>query len=481
MVDKDSRTSGSIVVPADSSDSVIPLEAAKPQSHDIVTIAKSARFLSRAKNLAVDLGYSYQDYPNIEEFAEKCDGITTQFLIVVTEDAANKEEAIGIVQVAKQISPNSFILVVISGKVDPTSIAWIRKSGADVVLQEDEFIYTCKLEYFVYNTINSEYHGVKAGDLIEGTTLNFTVFTFMTQNRKYLPVVHKSMKLEEKKLAKMREHGDFYIKHEEVPAYENYLSSLQDSSAKGLVRRCRLQYLQLRHTYFDLVVSLTEKNEKPSLEEGKTLLQNCMKLSNDLLNSIMTVGQIQDIIESPLAGNLNSVDRAVDRSAIAGFFSMLASIGNPEDVMLSALIMDLGILGCAPNTMKKLRAKDFSAFTQEDRSDYQSHPQRSLNFVLSRKLQISNSIKDAVNFHHAIPTEKGFPVLPFEKIPLEAQLLRFCENLDLAMTVYIGKPKPSFRNAYNALMKEAGNFQDYSPQFVQAMREVGSYLNSQAA
>jgi response regulator RpfG family c-di-GMP phosphodiesterase len=443
-----------------------------PQVIDVLLVSNDTRLIARTQTMASEFNYTFQATKNIDEMSEKFEGVQVHFLVVSTEEAANKDEAVGVVQVAKHTSPDSFVMVVLSGKMDSSSMAWIRKSGADVVLFEHEYFDTSKLEFFAFQSVRSEYQPVKAGDFIEGSSLDFVVYHFLPQNRKYLPVVHKKTKLEEKRIKKMFEVGDVYIKRSDIPAYFKYLNSNEDSSAKGLVRRCRAQFLTLSHSYIELLISLTEQTDTPSFDEGKKLLQNCLEMSANLLNSLMTVGRIQDIIGSPQEGDFGSIERAVDRAAMAGFFSMLGNLGKPEDVMLAALLMDIGIIGCSPIVQKKIRLNLYDAFTPEELADFQNHPQRSLNYALSRKLQLSIQTKEAVLYHHCLANGKGFPQIPSEKLGIEPQLLRFCQLLDEQMTVSMGRAKPQFREIFGAMLKAAGDFSEFSPTLVAGLRSV---------
>lgn len=443
---------------------------------DVLLVSNDTRLIARTQTMATEFNYTFQSTNNIDEMSEKFEDVQVHFLVVSTEEANNKDEAVGIVQVAKHTSPDSFLMVILNGKIDSSSMTWIRKSGADVVLFDYEYFDSSKLEFFAFQSVRSEYRPVKAGDFIEGSSLDFVVYHFLPQNRKYLPVVHKKNKLEEKRIKKMNEVGDVYIKRSDIPAYFKYLNSNEDSSAKGLVRRCRAQFLKLTHSYIDLLISLTEQTDTPSFDEGKKLLQGCLDMSSNLLNSLMTVGRIQDIIESPQDGDFGSIERAVDRAAMSGFFSMLGDLGKPEEVMLAALLMDIGIIGCSPMVLKKIRLNLFDAFDPEELKDYQLHPQRGLNYALSRKLQLSNATKDAILYHHCLADGKGFPQIPPEKLGIEPQILRFCQLLDEQMTVGMGRPKPQFKEVFNGMLKGASDFKEYTPKFVTGMRSVLSSL-----
>jgi hypothetical protein len=439
-------------------------------------VSSSNRFIARAQMMASEFKYVFQSALNINDLCDTFSNSQIHFLVISTEEVTSKDEAVGTVQVARQIFPDCFIMVIMSAKLDPTAITWIRKSGADVVILDHEFFDTSKLEFFAFQSVRSDYRPVKSGDLIEGTSLTFNIYHFLPQNRKYLPVVHKNIKLEEKRIKKMREVGDVYIKRNDIPAYFKYMDSNEDASAKGMIRRCRAQFLTLSHSYIDLVITLTEQTDNPSFEEGKKVLQVCLDMSANLLNSLMTVGNIQDIVESPQEGDFGSIERSVDRAAMAGFFSLMGSLGKPEEVMLGALLMDIGIISLSPMVLKKARLNLKDTFLPEELNEYQMHPQRSLNYALSRKLQLSNATKDAILNHHVSNDNKGFPVLAPGKFGVEAQLLRFCFELDDKMRVYLGRPKPQFIEVFRAMVKEISDFRVYTPAFVTGMREVLSSL-----
>lgn len=445
---------------------------AKVERLDLVLVAEDAELEKRIRDLAAEFQFEYAVVKSVDELAEKYVETQIHFIVLSTGQIEKADIAAGHVQVARQIAPDGYIFVSVGKKMDAKAADWIRKSGADQVVLEAELFNSVKLDFIAIQRLKAAYMPVKSTDFKVNTKIEFNVYHLLAQNKKYLPVVHKGMSLDEKRAGRLGEAGEVYVRRQDIAGYQAYVAANQDQSAAGLISRCRAQFLLLSVAYSDLVMLLTGQSESASFEEGRELIEKCQKFSGDLLNSLMAAGQVWEVVNSSVIGEFGSVERAPARAAYAGFFSLMGDIGSPEDTMLSALLADIGLLAMNFSPIRKIREGRMAEFTPEELQDYQQHPLRSLNLALGRKLNLKQEVKDAVQYSHARTDSKGFPEVKAEKLSVEAQLINFVSVLDERCQVRMGKPKPIFKEEYKKLLEDASEMRGFSFTFINLLKKV---------
>jgi response regulator RpfG family c-di-GMP phosphodiesterase len=406
---------------------------------EVLFVGSEPELHQRCEGLCREFEYSFATCKSADDFADNYESFGIISVIVLSAASVSREaDVAGLVQVVKQFAADSFILVVADKKLKPESAVFIKKSGANLVMLENEVLHTCKLEFVTSQKIKSSMIPMKVSELVKDTTPDFTIYHMMPLNRKFLPVFHAGQPLTEAKLKKVATVGEVYLKREEISKYKVYINTYQDKSAAGLNSRCRAQFLELSSAFIDLILLIIDQSEHASYDTGKVLLERCSLLASDLLMSLGSVGDAWSIINNSAVGEFGSVERAPAVAAYSGLYSLMGSIGNQDDAMLAALLSDIGLLELNPRSFQKLRHnQDLHA---EDILSYEKHPVFSLNLLLSRKLPLTEIVKNIILHTHERSDGKGFPnKARGEKVPMESFLVAFSELVDRGSLISWGK------------------------------------------
>jgi hypothetical protein len=421
---------------------------------DFVLVAEEPKLIEKIKSICSEFSFSYLVANNVDDVVEKFADDPAQFVVISTGLSENKDLISGQVQVVRQVFPESYIFVAVGKKMDPKAADWIKKSGANTVVLEEELLTSSKLDFVSLQCLKASYMPIKGADIKEGTRVEFPIFHLLAANKKFLPVVHKGMTIDASRVKKLRDVVEVYVKRNDISLYREYLNANQDLSASGLISRCRAQYLNLSVAYADMAITLTNQTESSSFQEGRLMLEKIQTMASDLLNSLMAAGNVWDIVNNSVIGDFGSVERSPAIAAYSGFIAMMTGIVSPETIMLASLVQRLGLLSCRGEVTQKMRRKREQELTELEKTDYQQYPIRSINVVLNKKIQLPEEVKSAIQFCHSNLDMTGFPQIAAVKIPRAAQILHFCNILDERVQVNLGKVKPDFKTEYYKLVNE---------------------------
>ena len=252
--------------------------------------------------------------------------------------------------------------------------------------------------------------------------------------------------------------GEVYVRREDISRFQKYVETHIDASAAGLQSRCRVQFLAFTATYTQLIYLLTDQSESASFQAGKALFEKLSQLSGDLITTLAALGEAWDVVNNSAIGDFGSIDRAPAIAAYAGLFSLMSGIGEPKDIMISALIADVGIIELPVEVTRRLRASKAKDLSGEDKSLYEKHPTISMNCALARKLPIDEALRKIILCTHEQFDGKGFPgkTLP-DKVPWEDFLIQLAEILDQRSLIRMGQARTDFvgtrRDLYFELLK----------------------------
>lgn len=413
---------------------------------DIISISKDKDFNARVQKATSFIQATLSFYPNADDLIDIADTLQPRFLIISAKDASSKEAVIGQVQALRQFFAEAFVLIIAEKKIPPSDASFIKKSGCNYVMLDNEFETTIRLEYILQQVVKAAYIPVKATDFKVGTQIDFHVYTMMPLNQKILPVIQPGTVLSENRAEKLKTVGELYVKRHHAKIYSDYISIHEDKSAKGLANRCRAQFFTVAHAHTDLIFILTDQAEAASYEEGKRLLTGCMDLAKDLLMTLASLEEPWGIIDQSTFGMIGATDRSIMIASMAALLSFQSSIGNSDDIMMAGLFCDLGLLDLSPSCLGKIDSEQGrSELSPEDQVVFLKHPILSINRLLERKMQLPEQIKEIIHCTHENADKKGFPrkILP-EKIPLESMFIHFAETIDLAFRVNFGKARESY-------------------------------------
>ncbi len=409
----------------------------------ICVISAKKEFVDRCRVLTKRFQAELMEYKNPDVMSEdEANAKLSQFVVLDAIDSKNQQETAGLVQVARYMATEAQIVVVVEKKVTAEDASFIKKSGANRVLLEDEYFNNSKVEFIYAQKAHSSIIPIKASELVANKPVDMTLLHLMPLNQKFIPFLQKGQILDEARHKKLQSVGEFYIHREEAANFQKYIEANQDKSAAGLKSRCRAQFLNMTFTYKDLVQLITDQSEATSFKEGKELFDRTLELCQNLLNSMGAIGEAWDVVNNSAVDDLTAIDRAPAIAAYAGLMSLMLGIGNPEEVMMCALIADIGLLDLKPEALETLSKQGLSAMKEDDQDTYKKHALLSINRCLARKLPIPENFKNIILCTHECADGSGYPKqLDKSKIPEESFLIQYAEKMDKAALVEFGKER----------------------------------------
>lgn len=420
---------------------------------DIFVIAANEELRKVCEAIKADFGYPFREWKDIDTLFEgERPAKEPRIVILSAVTVANKSDISGQVQVVRQLFTECFIVCVVAKTLDAEAASFLKKSGADVVVLEDEAIRSSKIQFVCSQTLSSAYIPIKASELTPGAEITFDLYHLLPLRGKFLVSRHAGDVLDEAKITKCSSVGEMYIRQKDAAVFSKYTTANTDNSAAGLARRCRAQFLSLASSYVDLIYHLTNRGEYASYKQGQDYLKQTSEIALSMVASLGGFDDAWNIINNSAIGSFGSVERVPAIAAYAALFSLHTDIGPLEDVMLSALLSDLGIIYLDPKITRKLRKNELASLTALERDEYIKHPSISLDVVLERKLPISPAVRNIISCTHERIDGKGFPRgLQGEKVPKIAELIQIAELIDQATCVRLGQArvdKSAFMKAF---------------------------------
>lgn len=417
--------------------------------NNFIAVTDVPEEVERAKQVSLKMGFNLVLFSSVDALMEQTELPQTHFVFISATKASKPDEVAGLVQVVKQVLPDSRVLVVVDKRMNSESAKFIKKSGASLVLFSSAFHETSQLEYTCSQWIGGAYAAVKGSEFLPNTKMECTLHYLMPLNKKIVPFVPKGMILDEKRAEKLRQAQEVYIARSEMPFYQKYISENVDRSAAGLASRCRAQYLNFCLGFSNLIFLLIDQSEMASFDEGRALYDQCKKLAADLLTTLSSVGDAWLIVNNSAISDFSKVERSPAIACYAGLLSLMADIGKPEEIMIASLLADLGLLEMSPSIFDKQRAlTPVSQWSEDQVKIYYTHPTASVNLCLSRKIALDDHLKKIIFNTHEQKDQKGFPNRPVpDKIPIESMLIQFCELIDDTTLVRMGEEKVTIEAA----------------------------------
>lgn len=443
---------------------------------NFLCLSPDAQAAERCREVADEFSYSFLslNQPNdVVDLENKYHNV--QLTVIGAVHGMKQEEIAQIVQAVKYVFSESFICVVADKKIPPEMVDFLKKSGANFVILENEFFETSRLEFIASQIIRASYVPAKISEFAKDSVLDFTLYHLMPLNQKLLPILPKGTPLSEGRLKKLEGVGEVFISRNEVDRYRHFVETHQDLSGQGLPGRCRAQYLSLCSSHTQLIFNLIDQSEQASFKEGKWLYDRCEALARDLLTTLSAVGDAWDVVNNSSLGEMGSVERSPTIASYAGLLSLLSSIGDPVDVMVASLLADVGMLELHPRITQKIRqAHGVGQLNPEELVSYRQHPKIGLNRCLEKKLAVKDVVREMILCTHENADKSGFPEgEEASKIPLEAMLIHFSEIIDQQAMVKMGQARVSVQTVRRQLFEEEiKTAKTFSYLFLQKLRPV---------
>lgn len=410
---------------------------------DLVAISTNQAFIKRCASLASRFVFEFHHYANSDDFFNQAsDAGTVKCFILDCTKFSNIHEAAGPIQVARQIMDRSYIICVLDSRVQPEHMDLLKKSGANLIMLDNEFTTNSKLEFVTSQVIKSAFIPIKLADLIQDTSLECPLYMLMPKNQKFLKITRPGANLGQEFICRFEAAQELYIHRNDVESWMEYIKTYSGTGDHVETRVCRAQFMKLQQAFLEMVLMLSDQTTSTSFSAGKVLFENCRTFAKDLLNSLEKVRFPWQVINNSSIGDFGSVERGTAIAAYAGLLSKRGHIGVPEKVMLGALLADIGILLISPAATEKLRSQKFQDMNGEEKMEFEKHPVFGLNQVLSKRIPLEEDVKEMILLSHERADQKGFPNRPGpNKISEESMLVRLCQEIDDALTLRMGQEK----------------------------------------
>jgi hypothetical protein len=423
----------------------------------LVSVHANEKLRERLDFIAEEFEFRKCHFDHVDDLEKEAD---LQALVAVLEfKEENKNVLAGQVQVLKMLSPNCYVILILGKKLNSDELDFVKKSGLDLVISDQDAIETSFLEFVLSQRISGSLVAVKGHDFKVDTVVNFKVLTMLPLNKKILPVILPTVKLQGSKYEKIKSSKELYIHRDDIEKVQNYSKTHQDLSAAGIIARCRLNYLNLCRAHTDLIVSLFDQSGQVTFSGGKEMLDQCAQIASEMLINLSTLADPWTIINNSTIGQTGSVERSPSVAAMAGLMALNLDGVNTEETILAGLLCEVGMISLHPSILKKVRHHQMSELTPEELKKYQKHPELSIAKCLEKKLPLTEKIKNIILCTHERFDRHGFPrnISP-QLIPKESQLLQYSEYIDQKLIIKMGQENiKAYKLQMDALEQEVMN------------------------
>jgi len=241
---------------------------------DFLISSKDNLFKTRCQKVSSVLKQNYLSIDSLDDL--DIDQEYNHALCVVDIRGLKENEMAGMCQIAKQFLPEANIIVVVDNRLPVEIIRFIYQSGANLILDENEFFNHIKLEFYSHYIFNYDWVPVKNYDFVGDTEIDCFVYHLFPDKNKFIPVICDGA-ISKIKTEKMQIVNEFYIKREDVAIFKNYVLNNKSTSQKAVNSKCRAQYVEFFHNYIQLSLSLTDNSKVYTFKEGKDLLDKLKK------------------------------------------------------------------------------------------------------------------------------------------------------------------------------------------------------------
>jgi hypothetical protein len=416
------------------------LHTPKTQNSDLILISKMPSIVKRFRSVEEEFQLSFAKFDDVEllNSSESQSKAAKCFVIDCIEEKPGT--IAGIVQSAKYFSNSAYIVVVVGSKIDTDSLDIIKKSGASAIILDADYFDSSRIEFILSQVLKTAYVPIKVSDLVADSVLECPLFYILPVNQKFIKFYNPGNNIDAKFIEKYLPTNEIYIRREDINRWSEYLKTFPASDENVDIRGGRAKFLKLHYSFIDLALMITDQSTAATFAKGNEQLKEIVGFVDELSETIKIFKDPWGFINNSSVGDFGSVERGAAVAAYANLIASRLGIKNPKEVMISALLADVGCLLLSPGTNRKVRNEGVESLSKEELAEYSKHPSYSLNQCLSRKLQLSENIKKNILQSHERMDRSGFPNRPApEKITMQAMIVKLAAELDLFMQVRMGK------------------------------------------
>jgi hypothetical protein len=399
-------------------------------------ISDDYRILSRIQEIADDFGYTFKHWKTAAEFEADA---SSDFRIIIgaVTDPKNKVNSVALSEMIRKKAPASFIICSVAGTVAKETAQFAKKAGADLILLEEEVLRTSKLDYACSEIIRASFLAIKVTDILAGKPLEFDIYHLLPQRQKFLKFLFQGDILSPEKAKKIEQVGEIYIRRNQASEFSEYIKRYEDGSSEHLAKKCRAVFLALYASFSSLAFLLSDQSENSSFKEGEDLMKRSRILAGELLKTLAAYGNPFEVVNNSTIGEFGSIERTPAIAAYVGYFALKLGWQNIDELMMGALLGNVGLLLLPSSITKKVRLKQTAEFLPEELQLYEKYPLSSLDLALGRKLPVDQYLRKSIL-----------------SVVDPSTLICFCSELDKRTLVMLGKPRVNPALALENLVKE---------------------------
>lgn len=399
---------------------------------EFLVITKNAELLSVSTDVAEHYSFRAEYCSSFEDVdADTRLGSSPMMILVSLDELESLQERMKLLQQLREVFPRSQIVATVLDGVTVDDCDMLRASGAGYLVLLQELRNSSKLYYLAALLVQGTYIPVPVTDLFPSTQVNFNAYHKLVLNQKFLPVIFSGFVFSDKKYRQLETAQQVYVRREELADYRKYIENYHDQVGSALKKRCRASMMHLMGLYSEILLMLSLDCEAAKKEKLQEKILQFKDGAEQLGTYLKGCPDVWNVIARSLEFQFCRYERGPYILAYAIYISQKAECGSFHDVVMTALLADLGILELSPSCYKTLQTKNEKHLKPDELASYQHHPMTSLNRVMLRELQISEETKSSIVCTHERNDQKGFPnQSPADKIPEAAQLIQFCEVLD---------------------------------------------------
>lgn len=334
-------------------------------------------------------------------------------------------------QVSKQLFQSAFIILVLSNPMIESDLMFCKKSGATIILYDEQFQKTAQLEIITSFAIKNNYISISEHQLVPGEPIDFSIFYFLPINNKMIKLFNKDTSLAEKDFKKISNNHNLFVDRVGLDSLKEYSDKHSTNTIEtDATKKIKEIYFFLYAKYFELLFLSFDVAAGLEKEKAKSLLKICTDYTSTVIDKIHSYDELASLVDQNAFYPENIFHRAPAVAIYSAWLVRKIAKEQTEDTIISALLTYLGVCELEHEYLKKIMTEGFFKIKREN-NPYYGHPNKSFEICQKLSLQLSPSAKDAIISTHERHDGKGFPREIFGKdIPISAAIVHFFHTVD---------------------------------------------------
>lgn len=296
-------------------------------------------------------------------------------------------------------------------------------------------------ERTVTGQTHERFIAVSTSDFKPEEPLEFELSIYLAANNKYIRLNTEGNAVSSRLAKNLDKHSmsHIYVREKQLGAYYKFLTS----KIKGVSTNSPQMKVAVRRLFHDLL-----SPKSAIFEEGKAYLSYANQIIAEYVKSPKIFDFHKELLKSTGAESDGLYERSQKVATICGLISLGTGMGKPEDLVIAALMCDLGLSALPVD----IREKSESELTPDERELYQTHTAKTMTILATKRIVILPKVREAIMQHHERFDGKGYPekVVGY-RLSVEAQILSFASQFEDITRVRAGQPRVFPEEAYKRI------------------------------